>query len=59
MEKLFDLVCSYVHKEDVRRSVLKYCELYCGWLSDSFVNEESFSVCLENFKKEHPDVALD
>ena len=59
MQKLLDLVCQYVRKEDARKSVLKYCEVYCGWLSYEFVDEESFKVCFDNFKKEHPEVALD
>lgn len=58
MEKLFDLVCYYVHNESARKSVLKYCEVSCGWLPDEFVDEESFAVCLEKFKEEHRDVAL-
>ena len=59
MQKLVDLVYQYVRKENARSSVLKYCEICCGWPSYEFVEEESFEACLESFKKEHPDVALD
>lgn len=59
MEKLYDLVNRYVHSETGRKNVLKYCNGACGWLSDQFVDEESFKVCLENFKQEHPGVVLD
>ena len=59
MEKLVDLLSKYVHNEKARMHVLKYCEVNCGWLSTEFVAEESFECCLENFKDEHPEVALD
>ena len=58
MEPLVDLVNRHVHNESARKNVLKYCEVECGWLADGPVLMESFRISLENFKKEHPDVAF-
>ena len=57
--KLLDLLSKYVHNENARIQVLKYCEVNCGWLSDEIIDDESFSFCLESFKDEHPEMTLD
>jgi hypothetical protein len=54
MEKLSILVSQSIHDAGIEKMFLKYCEVYCGWLPGSEVDEQSFKTCLRNFMSENP-----
>ena len=56
MDKVVNLVSVYTQKEGARKELLAYCENDCVWLPEQFVDEESFVICVKNFKREHPNV---
>ena len=58
MDDLINLVSLFISKVEATRSFMKYCEVHAGWLPYSKVNEADVRVCLDSFKKEHPEVAL-
>jgi hypothetical protein len=59
---LVDFISLHIGNRVAARSFQKYCEIHCGWLPESEIGPDidlsSFATCFENFKKEHPMVAL-
>lgn len=66
MKKDFLTLCEFIFlfigNYKAARIFRKYCEVSCGWLSEFKIGRDidlrSFATCFENFKKEHPEVAL-
>ena len=48
----------FISNRNADKDFQGYCENGYGWLLESEVDLESFATCFENFKKEHPEVAL-
>ena len=57
MEKLENVANRHIMDQSTLKSFLKYCKVHCGWFPYSQVDAQSVEICLNNFKKDHPERA--